>query len=146
MKSTTLHPMEVAKRAGAGGGGDAGLTERVELLEDKMSGLEDYTIGTEIDTGKEWINGKRIYRQVVAGLSRLSTTESVMPSGLLPTNKDLITKLVRADVLMNNEGSFYGPVPTQIVVYSGGEYKWKSIDNWTTDVNVIVVYEYTKAE
>lgn len=66
MKATTLHPMEVAKRAGTGGGGSSDLTERVEVLEEKIAGLEEYST-EEVDTGKEWVDGKRIYRKVVSG-------------------------------------------------------------------------------
>lgn len=64
MKATTLHLMEVAKRAGTGsGGGSTELEERVGILEEKLAGLEEFSTD-EVDTGKEWIDGKRIYRKV----------------------------------------------------------------------------------
>lgn len=65
MKATTLHPMEVAKRVGTGSGGGGGdIEERVEILEEKIAAYAEYSTD-EVDTGKEWIDGKRIYRRVI---------------------------------------------------------------------------------
>lgn len=65
MKATTLHSMEVAKRAGTGSGGGGGdIEKRVEIVEEKVAGYAEYSTD-EVDTGKEWVDGKRIYKKTV---------------------------------------------------------------------------------
>ena len=49
---------------------DLPLTARVATLEEKVSSLDTYSFD-EIDTGKKWVDGSRIYRKVFI-LSRTS--------------------------------------------------------------------------
>lgn len=152
MKSTTLHPMEVAKRAGVGGGSSPELESRVSLLEDKVAGLEEYSTD-EVDTGKEWIDGKRIYRKIY--VTPILTTTVEQQSLILDTIEDI-------DIIgfhgRTKWGNTYTPFPfyynlldnRSILVdcvydFTSSEIKFRYCDNrGDVTISATVIIEYTK--
>lgn len=104
----------------------------------------------EIDTGKKWIDDKKIYRKVINSTSFLASNSTVE----IPHKISNLKEIIKADLIVTYANEFYpGPVSyddtskiaiinkinsTSIVIRSGNE-------SWG-DSTFNIILEYTKNE
>lgn len=114
-------------------------TPTVEYVTDKLYAIEPNYSTTEVNTGKKWIDGKTIYRKVLALSSSLSFAGTTWNN----TNIDMtgVDTLINFMFISNScaMNGFYTRITSnKLQVYT--------LANVTTGVTGPIVLEYTKTE
>lgn len=143
-KRITLNPLTNARRSASSGGGSSDLDGRVETLEEKVAGLEDFSLG-ETDTGKEWVDGKRIFRNVVISNEGVSFNDWQMTNfSVIP--RILIDKVISGFAVSSMVNGEQYCSPLELNLTNNGDTA-QEIGGVIMSGNItanIIVYEYTK--